>query len=446
MKDKIYLILLAHIIVACSAHAQIINTIAGNGTMGDAGDGSPATAAALGQPWSMCTDNAGNVYIADWGNNKVRKVNTSGISSTYAGTGSAGYTGDRSAATAATLNKPTGVFTDTAGNLYICDFGNNAIRKVTPTGIITTYAGTGATGYVGDGGAATAATLYDPSGVCTDRAGNVYIADYGNERIRKVTTAGIITTLAGTGFASYSGDSGPATAAALDNPRSISVDTTGNLYIASWGDSRIRKINTSGIISTIAGNGSAGHSGDGGPATAATLNGPLGVFATASGNTVYIADNDNFVIRTIDSAGIISTFAGMPGGGFSGDGGPATAAFLYYPSGVFGDNTGNVYIADQFNNRIRKVSALALVTQTPVIANPKPNAWVYPNPVCSTLFIVSDVPVRAQISATDGRILLERADATEIPMTGLPDGVYMIRLFGKSGLLVGSCQVVKTTK
>ena len=340
---------------------QTITTIAGNGTQGFAGDGGPATSASL-TPAGVCVDGSGNIYIADDVNNRIRKVSPSGIISTIAGNGNYGFSGDGGPATSASLAQPLGVFVDGLGNIYIADTDNRRIRKVSPSGVITTIAGNGNAGFSGDGGPATSTSLYNPRGVFVDGSGNIYIADQGNYRIRRVSPSGTISTIAGTGTRGFSGDGGPATSADLYTPAGVCVDDLGNIYIAEAGYSinRIRKVSSSGIITTIAGIGTGsgipGFSGDGGPATSADLYTPTGVFVDGPGN-VYIADQSNSRIRKVSPSGTISTIAGNGTNGFSGDGGIATSASLSSPSGVFVDESGNIYIADLNNRRIRKVAA-----------------------------------------------------------------------------------------
>ena len=333
-----------------------INTIAGNGTAGFSGDSGLATSAELNGPYGVAVDSGDNLYIADPGNNRIRKVAAgTGVITTIAGKGSAGYSGDNGAASGAELNLPTGVAVDSAGNVYIADAGNNVIRKINTSGGITTVAGNNAEGYSGDNGAATNATLYTPTGVAVDGAGNLYIADTNNNRIRKVGTSGTITTIAGTGTAGYSGDSGAATSATLNKPAAVVVDSTGNLYIADTGNDVVRMIATAGTISTFAGNGSAGYSGDGGPATSARLNSPYGLNLDSAGD-IYVADSMNNVVRMVNTAGVISTVAGNDTNGYSGDGGQATSAALSNPRGVALDSQGNFYLSDQNNNRVREVN------------------------------------------------------------------------------------------
>ena len=333
--------------------AGAITTVAGDGTRGYGGDGGPAVAAQLDRPQGVALDGAGNLYIADYGNHRIRKVDAAGAITTVAGDGTRGFGGDGGPAVAARLYLPTGVALDGAGNLYIAERGNSRIRKVDAAGVITTVAGDETIGYGGDGGPATAAQLYYPDGVAVDGAGNLYIADRVNDRIRKVDAAGVISTVAGSGTNGFSGDGGAAVAAQLNFPSGVALDGAGNLYIADTFNNRIRKVDAAGVISTVAGTGRGGYGGDGGPATAAQLGGPEGVAVDGAGN-LYIADSDNHRIRKVDAGGVISTVAGREE---IGDGGAATGAQLYAPGGVAVDGYDNLYIADVDHNRIRKVDA-----------------------------------------------------------------------------------------
>jgi trimeric autotransporter adhesin len=329
---------------------------------GDAGkvrlmDGGLATSSTLCGPNGVAVDASGNIYIADTYNGRIRMVTkTTGIITTVAGGKASGYSGDGGLATSASLRFPNGVAVDESGNIYIADTNNNRIRMVTKTtGIITTVAGDGTRGYSGDGGLATSATLKNPYGVSVDASGNIYIADSGSDRIRLVTkTTGIITTAAGNGTYGYSGDGGLATSATLKNPYAVAVDASGNIYIADTYNYRIRMVTkTTGIITTAAGNGTYGYSGDGGLATSASLRFPNGVSVDASGN-IYIADTNNNRIRMVTkTTGIITTVAGDDASGYSGDGGLATSATLNYPHAVSVDASGNIYIADSGSDRIR---------------------------------------------------------------------------------------------
>ncbi len=336
----------------------IITTLAGNGSEGYSGDGGPAAQAQLHGPTSIAVDTAGNIYIADWGNNRVRKVDVNGIISTFAGNGIAGFSGDGGAAAQAQLQAPAGVALDASGNVYIAEYWNHRIRKVDLYGTITTVAGNGISGDSGDGGPATEARLGAPRGATVDASGTLYIADLGNNKIRKVVTGGIITTVAGS---EKFGDGGLATEANLIMPTGATIDACGNLYIADNYLHRVRKVDVDGIITTVAGNGDRGYSGDGGLATEAQLYYPEGMVVDNLGN-LYIADSSNHRVRKVDPDGVISTFAGNGVGGYSGDGGPATQAELNHPSDVAADASGNIYIADFYNNRLRKVNASGIIT------------------------------------------------------------------------------------
>jgi sugar lactone lactonase YvrE len=333
--------------------APSIRTIAGDGTAGASGDGGPAINAKLNGPSDMAVDSKGNVYIADAYSSRVRKVDQNGVISTVAGTGSCTYNGDGIPAVTASVCQPYGIDVDAAGNLYIADTYNSRVRKVDTSGTISTIAGTGTGGFGGDGGLATSAAVNTPTEVAVDAAGNLFIADRGNYRVRKIDTSGIISTVAGNGSAGYSGDGGPAVNASFNTIWSVEVDAAGNLYVSDIYNSSIRKINTSGIVSTLTGGG-YGFSGDGGPATNAQISNSYGLGVDAAGN-VYIADTYNNRIRKISTGGIITTIAGNGIGGFSGDGGAPTSAAINNPFAVTVDAMGNIYIADINNQRIREI-------------------------------------------------------------------------------------------
>ncbi|HEX9758433.1 MAG TPA: S8 family serine peptidase [Nitrospiria bacterium] len=340
-----------------------ISTLAGNGINSFCGDGDLAPLACLRQPEGVAMDYEGNVYIADSRNHRIRKVDTDGTITTYAGNGNRGYSGDGGPADLARLRFPSGVAVDIAGNLYIADTGNHRIRKVDTEGIISTIAGTGSGGFNGDGGPATSARLDEPNDVFVDGSGNVYIADTGNQRIRRVDSSGTISTIAGIGNRGFSGDGGPATNARLNNPRGVSLDSLGNLYIADSNNDRIRIVSSSGIIDTYAGTGNSGFSGDGGPAILAQLHQPRGVASLISGE-ILIGDRQNNRIRLVDLSGNISTVAGNGVPGFSGDGGDATQAQINLPRGVA--ITGNGFlIADTENSRVRQVTVAPTGDITP---------------------------------------------------------------------------------
>ncbi|MEO8052551.1 MAG: hypothetical protein ABI833_19250 [Acidobacteriota bacterium] len=333
--------------------SSVITTVAGGPPPVSplVGDNGPATGAPLLYVYGVAVDSAGNLYIADHDSQRIRKV-SNGVITTVAG---GGYMlGDNGPATSGQLLSPSGVAVDSGGSLYIADTNDSRIRKVS-NGVITTVAGTGtiggfAGGFSGDNGPATSAQLRFPSDVAVDAAGNVYVADTDNFRIRKVSN-GVITTVAGNGNFGFSGDNGPATSAGLGLTSGVAVDAAGNLYIVDV--SRIRKV-SNGVITTMAGNGNFGFSGDNGPATSAELGLPSSVAIDSAGN-VYIADTHNNRIRRV-SNGVITTVAGNGTDGFNGDGGPATNAQLSYPTGIAVDSGGVLYIADSNNGRIRKVS------------------------------------------------------------------------------------------
>jgi uncharacterized protein (TIGR03437 family) len=372
--EDVFVDSVGNIYIADSANAAIrkvttdglINTVAGNATVGDSGDTGAATSAALIAPYAVWVDSSGNIYFAENGDSKIRKVtvgsttpsSTSNIINTVAGTGTAGFSGDGSSAVKGQLNFPTGVAVDSSSNIYIADSLNHRIRKVSGSNI-STIAGNGMLSYSGDGGMATAAQLNTPQAVAADSSGNFYIADTFNNVVRKVTAAGVVSTIAGNGTAGFGGDGGAATSAQLNGPQGIAVDTGGNLYVADTQNARVRKI-SGGAISTVAGNGTAGYGGDGGVATSAELNFPIGLAVDGSGN-LFIADFINSRIREV-SGGNITTVAGNGFSGYSGDGHAATSAQIKTPAGVAVDASGNLFIADTGNNVVREVSGGDIAT------------------------------------------------------------------------------------
>jgi uncharacterized protein (TIGR03437 family) len=336
-----------------------ISTVAGNGVAGFAGDGTTAAYAQINSPTGVAVDSAGNLYIADSLNHRIRKV-SGGTISTFAGNGTMSYSGDGGAAIQAQLNTPQGVAADAAGNLYIADTLNNVVRKVSPNGTIANFAGKGGSaGNSGDGGAATGAQLNGPQGLAVDASGNLFIADTLNAKVRKVSTSGVITTVAGSGTPGFGGDGGAAASAQLNLPVGVAVDAAGNVYIADFGNSLVRKVSASGAISTVAGNRSFGYSGDGGPAVNAQLDGPQGVAVDAAGD-LFIADTGNNLIREVTPGGLIATVAGNGLAGYSGDGGPATSAQVGSPVGVAVDAAGDIYIVDN-SNCVRQVYPNGLI-------------------------------------------------------------------------------------
>jgi len=319
------------------------------------GDNILASTASLYLPRNLSFDRNGNLYIAEQKAHRIRKIDTSGKITTVAGNGTSGYSGDGGAAISAQINNPRGVLVDDAGNIYISDISNSRIRKVDTNGIITTFAGTGESGYSGDGGAATSAKIASPYQLTIDKNENIYFADYSNNVVRKIDTNGIITTFAGTGESGYSGDGGAATSAKLEWPLGVALDSEGNLYIADYTNNRIRKVDTSGNITTVAGTGTSGYSGDGGLATSATLDDPAGLAIDQSGN-IYFCDTNNDVVRKIWKSGIITTIAGTGIRGYSAPS-TGTSTTFYAPYGIVLDSLNNVYIADSWNYLIRKLDA-----------------------------------------------------------------------------------------
>ena len=332
------------VFILCSgvatAQQYTISTIAGNGVAGFI-DGDALNGAQLNFPAGITLDSSGKLYIADTVNYRIRTL-SGGLLATIAGNGTSGYTGDGSAATSAELASPGAVAVDGSGNVYIADTGNHVIRKITGT-TISTFAGNNTSGYQGDGGLATGAELASPSGVAVDGSGNVYISDTGNNLIRKVDSSGNINAVVGA----------KGTANTLNNPNGIAIDKNGFLYIADTNNHRILKW-ANNKLTTIAGTGVPGFSGDGGPATQAMLQYPRGIAVDAAGN-LYIADSTNSRIRKITPDGTIVTIAGNGKLNYTGDGGPATKAALYFPRGVVVDSQGNVYISDSSNQVIREL-------------------------------------------------------------------------------------------
>jgi len=368
--------------VSCTVQPGIICTVAGSGTPGFNGDGIPALNAQLTEPIGIAVDSLGNIYVADYMCARVRRVDAAtGLITTVAGTGVFGYNGDGKAATLAQLNWPVAVAVDAPGNVYIADFNNHRVRRVAAgTGMITTVAGDGTAGYNGDGITATTAQINWPAGVLKDASGDLYISEYGGHRVRRVDVGtGLISTVAGDGTPGYNGDGIMAATARLDEPFGIALDVTGNLYIADSWNNRIRRVDSgTGLITTVAGDGSAGYNGDGIPATTARLNDPYGVALDGTGY-LYIADSWNNRIRRVDpGTGMISTAAGGATAGYNGDGILATTAWLNWATGVAVDGAGNFYIADASNYRIREVGAIAARLESSLTTAPIRRWWASP--------------------------------------------------------------------
>jgi sugar lactone lactonase YvrE len=345
---------------ASECGADFIYTVAGSGGSGSyPGNGLPATTVSIKRPSGLDLGPNGNLVIVDTDNNAVRSVDlTTGAMTTIAGTGTAGSSGNGGPATSATLRAPLRAEYDSAGNLYIADTGNHAIRRVAAgTGIITSVAGTGTAGSSGDNGQATSARLSSPSDVAIDSAGNLLIADRGNHKVRRVNrTTGVITTVAGTGASGYTGDEVAATSSRLNTPWSVDVDAANQLYIADFNNERVRMVDTGGIMHTVAGTGIAAAGGDGGPAVEADLHKPVHVMVDPSGG-IWISESNNTKVRYVDSGGVTTTIAGNTVLSFAGDAGPPAFAVMNRPHATAMDATGNVYVADRDNRRVRLILA-----------------------------------------------------------------------------------------
>lgn len=429
----------------CLAQSGYITTIAGNGVTQYIGDGWPATSYSLGAPTAVCSDKWGNIFDADFINQRVRMVDTDDSLFTFALNGTFGYSGDGGQATGAAGHNPYGIAADTAGNIYFSEQYNAIIRKVDrATGIISTICGSGASGFSGDGGDAVEAQLNEPSGIDVDKAGNIYIADKANQRIRKIDAiTNIISTVAGNGINGYTGDGGAATAAKLSYPQAVSVDSVGNIYIAEYGSSTIRKVDgVTGIISTLAGNGFGGDGGDGGPATAARLNQPSDVHVSGRGN-IYVADYANNRVRMITPDGQINTIAGSGMYGFSGDGGPAIAAKFINPSAVCTDENENIYITDFGNSAIRKIEAAVVGVQD---INSIVDISVFPNP-SNGLFNVTSSSIRSAdvvVYNSLGSVVSVQhitGGNLAVDLTDQPAGVYLLQV--KTSAQTATTRIIK---
>ncbi len=431
--------LLLFVLLPVFSIGQNITTVAGGGTT--IGDGGPATAANLLVFGQIAFNSHGDLIIAANNDKRVRKVDAvTGIISTIGGTGTSGYSGDGGPATAAAFNWPNHVICDQYDNIYVADHSNR-IRKIDAlSGIVTTIAGNGLAAFVGDGGTATAASINGPEGMVFDALGNMFFVDVTNARIRKISTAGIITTVAGSGISGYSGDGGAATAAKI-NPWDICFDNFGKLYITD-NDLYVRKIDLStGIITTVVGYGSIVYNGEGIAATAAGI-GPSGIFFDAS-NNMFVADASNNRVRIVNSSGIISTAAGTGVNGFSGDGGPATAAQLYGPYGLK-MYCGNLYIADGQNRRVRKVayhsgSGCPELNAENVFSEKEIS--IYPNPATTELTIsapgkIKEVGVYNLLGQIGEQGVGSGERELRISVAGLSPGIYFVRIVNEDGGVV----------
>ncbi len=431
------ILLLLFVCCAFGLRGQVISTVAGGG-IGGVINGAPATMAVLSDPTGGIFDGHGNYYFTEGlGGHRIRKIDPYGIISTVAGTGLSGYTGDNGPATLATLNAPISVIVDSFNNLYICDVENFRVRKVNAlTGVISTIAGNGIGGFVTDGVAATATQISNIEDLCIDKNGNLYIADYGNRRVRKVNTLGVISTFAGSGLPGYSGDGSRADTCRLGGIAGICMDQLGNIYLADNSNSRVFKINSSGIITTVAGTGSGYlFNGDNIPATSANID-PYRIAFDKFGN-LFISEYHNYRVRVVDHAGLIHTIAGVGSSGYSGDGDAATAAKFNFPIGVAFDTCDNLYISDNGNNRIRKVTYLECNYLSVDDNQPNITITISPNPTTSTLQInnlktTSQYQLYNMLGASIMQGTLKPGNST-LPMDALEPDIYMLALIDEEG-------------
>ena len=446
MKKIVLLSCAAILMFSMSAKSQFISTFAGSGVAGFAGDSGMAVSAKLFGPGGLAIDKAGNTYIIDLQNNRIRKVFSFGIIVTIAGNGISGYNGDSILAVNAELHQPEGIAVDAIGNVYIADELNNRIRKIDTNGYITTIAGTGAIGFTGDNGPAKAAKLSGPTGVCVDNQGNILIADRSNSRIRKIDTNGIITTVAGSGVFGYDGDNWPsATMAGLRDPTSVAVDNIGNIYVVDQGDQRIRKVDTFNKISTIYGNGLMGYSGDGLLGTNSRMYYPTSVAVDRFGN-VYVCDEQNYRIRKLDHTfKTVKTIAGNGVSGFVGDTGYAVQNEIGDPKGVAVDSNGNVYFSDWSNNRVEYVTSVVSVNN---ITGNISEVNIYPNPnegaFTVNISASNNEEVHLVVTNIIGQEIKQATTGTNKPVLinlDAPPGIYFITATTSTGTWSGRVEV-----
>ncbi len=447
MKYKISLFSFLFVALSFSSYAQLQNiyTFAGNGFVGFTGDGGAASAAEFSGPIAVTFDRQNNVYVVDFYNNRIRKINTSGVITTVAGSGLIGYTGDGTYATSANMS-PHGVAVDKKGDIFFTDASYGVVRKVNTLGIVSTVAGGHGYGYTGDGGPATSAQFGQTYGIAIDDTGNLYIADAGNHAVRKIDTFGVINTIAGTGVAGSLGDGGPAVTATLDSPYTVAVDRSGNVFITDYGNNKIRMVDVTGTISTVAGLGTYGYTGDGSLAIGAELNAPKGIAVDTVGN-LYIADADNNVVRKVDhNTGIITTVAGNGTLGFGGDLGFALGANLYNPYGLAIDAYGGIFIADANNERIRKTYD-PTVGVNDVKLNPAID--ITPNPFVEDI-TVSGLMESDKVAVYDivGRQVSPTWTAAQngtqaFHVSGLAAGMYILQVLNSEGNKKMTAQLVR---
>ncbi len=427
----------AGLLLSTATRAQnIITTVAGGGST--LGDGGPATDAQLLGPTFLCLDTYGNIYISDGEHNRIRKIDSFGIISTIAGTGLSAYNGDNIQATSANIYFPRGIAIDSTGNIYFTDNGHHRIRKINKAGLISTIAGIDSYGYNADNIPATNAELNFPCGITFDKDKNIIFCDGGNNRIRKIDSFGYITTISGIGSPGYNGDNCPATIAKIDGPYDIVTDCIGDIYFSDSYNNRIRKIDSNGIISTIAGTGISGFSGDHENATSAKLNFPTGITTDCSGN-LFFSDGNNQRVRLIkqDSSGIINTIVGTGIASYNGDNiSPLTANVGAI--GLAKDKMGNLYISDYANGRVRFIKNTTSIDQININYE---KVELYPNPNNGILnvFIHSRInhSISIKISSSKGQVVSTLNGFTnenEILKIDPIPGVYIITGLSEYGM------------
>jgi sugar lactone lactonase YvrE len=420
--------------------AQIITTIVGDGRGTFGGDGGFASKASLSTPNGIVLDKIGNIYISDSKGSKIRKVNTSGIISTIAGWGSAGMSGDGGPATAAKLNFPSGILIDNFGNIIFSDSYNHRIRKIDSAGIITTIVGTGIGGYTSDDTLAIHSRLNIPCGLALDDEGNLYIADRMNHRIRKVNTSGVITTVAGNGLGTTKGDGGPATAASINRPNDVKISPDGALIIADTYGNAVRKIKADGIIKSIAGvgDGFSGFGGDEGVIGESRLASPYSLAIDNTGN-IYVADKNNNRIRRIDVTGAIKTVAGNGASVSGGDGRVAVDASISSPESIAVDEVGNLYIGE--TSKIRYLYLKDYKNEAKISFMPNPclkSTTIFLSSMYGEMVTISIYNTQGQLMSTT-----EGPTNRNITLEFVSAGTYRVVAISKHGKWSGSVVVLQ---